>query len=317
MGVQSNKSGAILIISSMGVVVLPTLIISYAVAYIFRDSGVPIPGGTFDFWGILVDNKPKSLSELAFENFATWFVVYGVASFLMYVKPQRSLFHPFKLNPSYPSGSLVMKEALRSLRGVGICTLYCAITHKLYSTGALPTTPLLANDGAVSLLTIVLGAALQYLWADCHFYWTHRLLHTQWFYKSVHKVHHESYNPDPFSGLSMHWFESCVYFSSAPILAMVTPLYTFRTLAIGLIVFPLEGHWGFGNWDNEGSINHYIHHSKFNWNYGSSPMWDHIMGTNYKQGEKKEREAAAVDQANLVGCNIGQGLKDVSKQKTN
>ena len=55
----------------------------------------------------------------------------------------------------------------------------------------------------------------------------------------------------------------------------------FRGLVIGLIIAPLEGHWGMGNWNKEGTFNHYIHHSKFNWNYGSSPMWDHIMGTNY------------------------------------
>ena len=55
----------------------------------------------------------------------------------------------------------------------------------------------------------------------------------------------------------------------------------FRVLSIGLIIGPLQGHWGFGNWKKEGTFNHYIHHSKFNWNYGSSPMWDHIMGTNY------------------------------------
>ena len=45
-----------------------------------------------------------------------------------------------------------------------------------------------------------IGALLLLLWGDVHFYWTHRMLHTQWFYKSVHKIHHESYNPDPFSG---------------------------------------------------------------------------------------------------------------------
>jgi len=305
----------------MGVVVMPALIISYTLGYVCRDSGVPLPGGSLDLWAVLVNNKPQPLASLAMENFAVWIVVYSLAHFMMYVKPQRSLFHPFKLNPNYPPSSLVLKEVLRSIRGVFICTFFATIVNHLHSSDHLPTNyvpPIFNNDGQVSIAIHILGAVVQYLWADFHFYWTHRLLHTAWFYKSVHKIHHESYNPDPFSGLSMHWFESAVYFSSAPIMALVTPLYMFRALSIGLIVFPLEGHWGFGNWNNEGSINHYIHHSKFNWNYGSSPMWDHIMGTNFTTGghtENTERGKEAIEQAAMVKCQIGDGLKDSSKQK--
>ena len=84
-------------------------------------------------------------------------------------------------------------------------------------------------------------------------------------------------------GLSMHWFESSVYFSAAPMLAFVLPLWSYRLFTLGLIIFPLGGHSGFGSWEKEAEYNHYIHHSKFNWNYGSSPMWDHLMGTDYKQ----------------------------------
>jgi len=301
----------------MGVVVLPTLMISYLLGYMFKDSGVPLPGGSnIDLWGILVNNKPQAASTLAYENYLVWIVVYFTAHLLMYVKPQRDLFHPFKLNPNYPPGHLILKEMVRSARGVAICTLYAAIVNQLYRTSSLPSPyvpSIFANDGQVSLVIHILGAVCIYLWADFHFYWTHRLLHTSWLYKSVHKVHHESYNPDPFSGLSMHWVESAVYFSSAPIMALLTPLYMFRSLSIGLIVFPLEGHWGMGNWNKEGSINHYIHHSKFNWNYGSSPMWDHIMGTNFTDqvGKKDiQREKQALEQAAMVNCKIGEEFKD-------
>jgi len=91
----------------------------------------------------------------------------------------------------------------------------------------------------------------------------------------------------------------------------------FRGLSIGLIIAPLEGHWGFGSWNKEGTFNHYIHHSKFNWNYGSSPMWDHIMGTNYpkKMGEKDtKREQEALNQAALVQCHIGKNMEDSTKK---
>ena len=84
------------------------------------------------------------------------------------------------------------------------------------------------------------------------------------------------------SGLSMHWFESAVHFSAAPLLSFVLPLWSYRLMTKSLILFPLEGHSGFGSWDFEPDYNHYIHHAKFNWNYGSSPLWDHLMGTNYK-----------------------------------
>ena len=71
----------------------------------------------------------------------------------MYIKPQRSLFHPFKLNPNYPPNSLILKEILRSAQGVGMCTFYAVIVNKLYSSGILPTkfVPSLFNhDGDVS-----------------------------------------------------------------------------------------------------------------------------------------------------------------------
>ena len=92
----------------------------------------------------------------------------------------------------------------------------------------------------------------------------------------------------------------------------------FRGMCIGLIIAPLEGHWGFGNWKKEGTFNHYIHHSKFNWNYGSSPMWDHIMGTQYpkKMGEKDvKREKDALDQAAIVQCKIGKDFQDFTKEE--
>lgn len=98
------------------------------------------------------------------------------------------------------------------------------------------------------------------------------------------------------------------------------PLWMLRFTIKGLLIFPLEGHSGHGSWALEDTWNHYIHHSKFNWNYGSSPLWDHIMGTNYDPEKitnalNKERERESMEQARLVGASITSGLKGNAVEK--
>merc|ERR1719471_2275855 len=83
------------------------------------------------------------------ENFSVWFVVYTIAHFLLYIKPQRDLFHPLKLNPNYPPGSLILKEILRSARGVAINTLYSVFINNKYSTSKLSQ-----HGDDVSLLSV-------------------------------------------------------------------------------------------------------------------------------------------------------------------
>jgi len=107
----------------------------------------------------------------------------------------------------------------------------------------------------------------------------------------------------------MHPLESAIYFSAAPIMAPFVPLWVYRMIKIGLLLLPLEGHSGLGNKaDNFGGEHHYIHHTKFNWNYGSSPLWDMAMGTAYAQrgqsAASAQRTAMAREQGRLVGANV-------------
>ena len=104
----------------MAIVIIPTLVISFIIGYIFRDSGIPVP----DLGAFLANNEPKSAYILAVENYAIWASVYFLAHFVLYVKPQRSFFHPFKLNPNYPPTSLIFKEIGRSARGVLLKVCY-------------------------------------------------------------------------------------------------------------------------------------------------------------------------------------------------
>jgi sterol desaturase/sphingolipid hydroxylase (fatty acid hydroxylase superfamily) len=315
----------------MAVVTFPIVVFLVLIGYHFRNEGVPLPfGGSYDLYGEITSNETFSFRHVLIENYLIFLILYSFVHLLCYVEPQRALLVPFKFNPKYPPVKLVMKEFMMSFRGVFCCCCYEAGMNYLVATGykQWSTESFYGRtaEGKLTLAEMIISPLLMYLWSDIHFYVVHRALHCKWLYSTVHKYHHESFNPDPFSGLSMHPVETMLYFTSPLIAGLIgAPTWYYRMLFKALLIFPLEGHAGFGSWDIENSHNHYIHHAKFNWNYGSSPLMDHLCGTNYKHslgssatkksagslsvtGGDKDSEASrrqeAIEQARMVGCDI-------------
>ena len=248
----------------------------------------------------------------ALQNAAVWLSLYPTA-YLLFYHVCRERWRGHKYNPRAPDPALLLREVGRSVRGVAICTAADIWVQQLYANNALPlpsveaavpwslrTAPL----EEVPPLSVLAWITPMYLFADCHFYWTHRLLHVPVLYRNIHRVHHESYNPNPFSGLSMHAAESAIYFSAAPMLALVAPLWVFRALVLGLLVFPLNGHIGYGSWADD-DANHYLHHARFTVNFGSSPLWDRLCGTGYVHAAGAALGAEAGRQARLAGMPRG------------
>ena len=173
-----------------------SLVIIFLLTYIFHHSSITsLP------WSWLVSDAVQSPTSLMLENYSVWLSLYSLAHLILYVEPQRSIFHPFKLNPNYPSYKLIGKEFLRSARGVAIGTIWEVTVYQLHETANLPSKYAwhifkLSEEGDLALIPLLLSILTIYCGGDFHFYWTHRLLHTPWLYKTVHKVHHESINPD-------------------------------------------------------------------------------------------------------------------------
>jgi len=271
----------------------------------------------FNLYTSLINNTPLSITNkdtsaiylLLFQhhfihNILIWLLVFGSAQFILYYLRTLS---SNKLNKKYPSNQLIFKECARSIRGVLIGTTIQVVVERLYVTKHLP---LVSSKLSLYLeqsihtqsssfditCCLLLGALIMVVIGETHFYFTHRLLHTTWLYQNVHKQHHESINPDPMSGLSMHWIESTIYFSTPFFIGLVSPLWLARLMTKALLITPIQGHSGFtttikGNAINDmvmnAGIDHYIHHAKFRYNFGANPFWDRLFGTEYPQDKKE------------------------------
>ena len=117
-------------------------------------------------------------------------------------------------------------------------------------------------------------------YADFHFYFIHRWLHLPGLYKYVHSLHHKSYNPGVWSGFAMHPFEQATYLMRAglPLFFAHHPIH-YLYMLIRAMLSPVTGHHGFS--EPGGSLSHYIHHAKFNCNYGAGDNlpFDRWFGT--------------------------------------
>ena len=85
-----------------------------------------------------------------------------------------------------------------------------------------------------------------------------------WLYRHAHSLHHKSYNPGPWSGLSMHPIEHFFYYSCAwlpPLLVAVHPLH-FLYAKYHADISPIGGHDGYGEPSANGA-HHWLHHAKF------------------------------------------------------
>jgi sterol desaturase/sphingolipid hydroxylase (fatty acid hydroxylase superfamily) len=137
--------------------------------------------------------------------------------------------------------------------------------------------------------TVVLLVVLQ----DTYFYWTHRALHHRRLYRVVHRVHHRSTNPSPWTAYAFSPFEALVHAAFVPLVWLVVPMHeaaVFVFLAF-MIVRNVLGHlsielyWPgftggrFSGWHTT-TTHHTLHHQHFTSNYGLYfTFWDRVIGT--------------------------------------
>ena len=163
---------------------------------------------------------------------------------------------PTKFNPeAYEPGQLA-RERMYTTLSMGIASLYQCLALHGWARGWFTLTYL--NYSAVPLWQFCLTFLLLGLWSDFHFYFVHRLLHTDLLYAPFHKLHHASKNPGPWSGMSMHPVETTLYLSKI-LGALVIPAHPVHFLFIlyNATLMPIPGHSG--HLELLGNEYHWIH----------------------------------------------------------
>jgi len=146
-----------------------------------------------------------------------------------------------------------------------------------------------------------------YFIEDFYFYWVHRLLHYGWFYKNIHKVHHEHNAPFGIAAEYAHPVETIflgIGTALGPIIICLyqgSHLFTLWVWLLFRLWQTVEVHSGY---DFPWSPNHFIpfwggadfhdfHHMSFVGNYASTFTYcDKLFGTDdkYQAWKKKQTE---------------------------
>ena len=164
-----------------------------------------------------------------------------------------------------------------------VATIYQWGIFWAMANGYVPTVNFADNP-----IWCVFWLALIPMWSGLHFYWVHRLEHSPRLYPWVHAVHHRNVNTGPWSGISNHWFENILYFTTY-FVHLIVPSHPLHLVFHAMFqqVSPVLSHSGFErvivddkNRARAGDFFHQLHHRYFECNYGTSEIpFDKWFGT--------------------------------------
>jgi len=142
--------------------------------------------------------------------------------------------------------------------------------------------------GEETIASLLLSIVSFILFTDCLIYWIHRVLHTKYLYKTLHKVHHTWKVPSPFASHAFHPLDG--FLQSVPYHIYVFLFPMNKYIYLGMFVF--VNLWTISIHDGDyrvprifkelvnGARHHTDHHLFYSCNYGQFfTLWDRIGGS--------------------------------------
>ena len=215
-------------------------------------------------------------------------------------------FHPKwksrRLAPVDPTAAQIRREILMSAVSMTIFLLPVAV---ILLTARSGYSKLYFKPEQYGWTWYFLSYVALFVWHDTYFYWTHRLMHWGPIYRVVHRVHHLSKHPTPFTAFSFHPLEALIEGAAISVLTFILPLhvgvtaiFTLFSLAfnvyghLGIRVVPHRGFWKYFN----SPESHGAHHERFRGNYSLyTNFWDRVMGTELKQRPSSTKSNPVAD----------------------
>ena len=207
-----------------------------------------------------------------------------------------------KIREKSPPAAQMRREFLTSLRTV---LVFAFFGTTIWALGELGLIDIYLNASERGWVYFTFNVAALVLLHDAWFYWTHRLIHDPRLFRRIHRTHHKSHNPSPWTAYSFDISEAAINAVYLPLVLIIMPS---SALAIFLFVWHMMlrnaiGHCGYEIFPTRRSgrpamdwmttvTHHDLHHAQAGWNYGLYfTWWDRFMGTEHPLYHEKFAEA--------------------------
>jgi lathosterol oxidase len=132
---------------------------------------------------------------------------------------------------------------------------------------------------------LIASVVLYLAFIDTWIYWAHRAMHGKFFYRTVHRYHHQWRVPNSWTSMAFHPVDSYLFAVPVHLFGLLLPLHgaVYLAMQTALSFWSVSSHdrialvrWRWFNYAD----NHTLHHWFYRCNYGQFfTFWDRLMGT--------------------------------------
>jgi Delta7-sterol 5-desaturase len=218
-----------------------------------------------------------------------YFVAAGIFYYYYYIK-NFSRYDQRRLSKRLADKKQLKNEMIWSIKSSAIFALVGAGIYWLWLKGY---TAVYLDPSQYGYWYLPVSLLIILLIHETYYYWVHRWMHHPKVFRIVHKVHHDSRIPTPWTAFSFHPWESLIEAIILPLILLFLPvnIYVLGFYLLIMTVSSVVNHLDieiYPLWFQKskfgklfiGATHHHHHHTEFMTNYGLYfTFWDKWMAT--------------------------------------